>query len=77
MVSLKKNRKICFKFLWFVSLEQQDLAWISWKILAQPKVCGGWGLKLPAIFSKALAAKGVWRVLKGDELWIKVVQEKY
>ena len=55
--NIEKIRKICFNFLWSVSLEKQGLAWISWKNLARPKVYGGRGLKIPAIFSKALDAK--------------------
>ena len=54
---IENIRKICFKFLWSVSLEQQDLAWTSWKTLARTKVLGGWGLKILAIVSQVVAAK--------------------
>jgi hypothetical protein len=37
----------------------------SWKNLALPKENGGWGLKNPFLFSKALATKNVWRLIQG------------
>ena len=38
---------------------------------------GGWGLKNPRFFSKALAAKGIWRLIKGVGLWEKVITHKH
>jgi hypothetical protein len=40
-----------------------------WKNMALPKSFGGWGLKNPFLFSKALAAKNVWRLIQGTCLW--------
>ena len=37
---------------------------------------GGWGLKNPHCFAKALAAKGIWRLIKGVCLWEKVITHK-
>ena len=37
---------------------------------------GGWGLKIPHCFAKALAAKGIWRLIKGVGLWEKVITHK-
>ena len=37
---------------------------------------GGWGLKNPLCFAKALAAKGIWRIIKGVGLWEKVITHK-
>ena len=57
---IEKVRKICFKFLWSVNYESSTgLPWTSWKVLANPKNLGGWELKVPAVFDKALAAKSV------------------
>jgi hypothetical protein len=38
---------------------------------------GGWGLKNIFLFSKALAAKSGWRLLKTTSLWTRVVFQKY
>ena len=38
---------------------------------------GGLGLKNPHYFSKALAAKGAWRILRGEGLWVTIVHKKY
>ena len=34
---------------------------------------GGWGLKNPHCFAKALAAKGIWRLIKGVGIWEKMI----
>ena len=54
---IDKIRKLCFNFLWSGKHNSFGLPWISWKILANPKSMGGWGLKVPVLFAKALAAK--------------------
>jgi hypothetical protein len=50
---------------------------VSWKKLVVPKAQGGWGLKNIFLFSKALAAKNVWRLIQGSGLWAQVIKEKY
>ena len=61
---IEKIRKICFKFLWAGNIDSSyGLPWTSWKFLANPKFLGGWGLKILALFAKALAAKSVWNLL--------------
>ena len=42
-----------------------------------PKSLGGWGLKVPNLFAKALAAKKVWDVIHGLGLWVKIAIQKY
>jgi hypothetical protein len=39
--------------------------------------CTKWGLKNIFLFSKALVAKGGWRILNSSSLWTKVVVKKY
>ena len=39
---------------------------MSWKFLSMPKSMGGWGLKVPNLFAKALAAKKVWDIIHGS-----------
>ena len=38
---------------------------------------GGWGLKIPVLFAKALAAKNVWNLLHGTGLWVQIAIQKY
>jgi hypothetical protein len=45
--------------------------------LAAPKILGGWGLKNIHLFSKALAENPSWRLITSDNLWTKVVSQKY
>ena len=45
--------------------------------MACPKFMGGWGLKIPAVFAKALAAKSVWNLIHGSGLWVKIALQKY
>jgi hypothetical protein len=56
---------LCYKFIWLGDQKKKGLVLASWKKLVVPKASGGWGLKNPFLFSKALAAKNVWRILQG------------
>jgi len=49
----------------------------SWKKLSLSKSIGGWGLKNPFLFSKAIATKNVSRLIQGTSLWVQVVRAKY
>ena len=53
------------------------MPWVKWKRIAAPKGLGGWGLKDIFLFSKALAAKGGWRLVKSSSLWTRVIKQKY
>ena len=67
---IEKIRRLCFKFLWAGNSDSFGLPWTSWKTLACPKFLGGWGMKIPIVFAKALAAKNVWNLLHGMGLWV-------
>jgi len=75
--TLESIRRICFRFLWSGKKEDQTTPWVNWKRIAVPKGLGGWGLKNIFLFSKALAAKGGWRLLKTNSLWTRVIKQKY
>ena len=45
--------------------------------MANPKSLGGWGLKIPALFAKSLAAKSVWNLIHGTGLWVQIYLQKY
>jgi hypothetical protein len=49
----------------------------SWVQIAKPKSLGGWGLKNPFLFNQGLAANSLWRVLMEDEIWHRVIKDKY
>ena len=67
---LTKIRKLCFSFLWTASKQSEGIALANWKTLAKPKKLGGWGIKNIDLFSKALAAKTLWRFIQNLEaLW--------
>lgn len=38
-------RRKTFNFLWAGNKEKFSYHLVNWKVLSQPKVCGGWGLK--------------------------------
>jgi hypothetical protein len=60
---LDKIRKKCFIFLWTGKKEKEGPPLVKWSKLARPKEAGGRGLKNIYIFSQALAAKSLWRLL--------------
>jgi hypothetical protein len=74
---LEAARKICFKFLWSGKKDSYVTPWVRWENIVAPKALGGWGLKNIFLFSKALAEKCGWRLLKTSSLWTRVVSKKY
>jgi hypothetical protein len=38
---------------------------------------GSWGIKVLPLFSQALVAKGMWRVLSSEDLWKTLIKRKY
>jgi hypothetical protein len=59
------------------SYEKRGFPCFKWKKLDFPKALGGWGLKNIFHFSKALATKSVWRLIKGKGLWCQETLQKY
>ena len=74
---IEKIRKLCFKFLWVGNSDSSGMVWTSWKSLACQKNLGGWGLKIPVVFAKALATKNVWNLIQGSGLWVQIALQKY
>jgi hypothetical protein len=50
---------------------------VSWKHLIVLKKLGGWGLKNIFLFYKVVAAKSVWGIIEGSNLWPQFIEEKY
>jgi hypothetical protein len=55
---------------------QKVFPWVRWEQIAAPKTLGGWGLNNLFSFSKALATKNSWRLIKTTSLWTRVVHQK-
>ena len=69
---------MCFSFLWTASKQNDGIALVKWKTLAMPKKLGGWGIKNLDMFTKALAAKTLWRLIQYlEKLWSRVIWAKY
>lgn len=73
----RTNKENRLYFLWNGGSDAKSFHWMAWHKIALLKDMGGWGLKNPHCFAKALAAKSVWRILKSNSLWDKVVVQKY
>ena len=43
----------------------------------QAKITRGWGLKNIYLFARALVAKGGWHLIHSENLWTRVMIEKY
>jgi hypothetical protein len=74
---LEAARKLTSKFLWSGKKEAHVIPWVRWDKIVVPKAMGGWGLKNIFLFSKALVAKGGWRIINSSSLWTKVIIQKY
>lgn len=70
-------RKSCFPFLWSGKKEADGIPLVKWSKLAMPKELGGCGIKNLVRFSKALAAKILWRLIHNQMFWGKVMVSKY
>jgi hypothetical protein len=63
-----------FSFLWSRATSYHLC---NWETLARPKSFGGWGIRNIYCFSRALAAKSLWRGLMHPEIWQRVLKDKY
>eukprot|EP00253_Pinus_taeda_P004599 PITA_04599 len=59
------------------SKEDFVLPWVTWEKVERPKEWGGWGIKEITTFNPSLAAESGWIIIKMDNLWMKVVKQKY
>jgi hypothetical protein len=75
--SLHRIKQLITNFIWRGSRKSNGFHLASWKKIALPKDCGGWGLQNLEWFSQALAAKSCWRGLFGGGLWSIVLRKKY
>jgi len=75
---LQKLRKKFFSFLWFSNKDSKGVPLARWKILANPKDLGGWGIINSFLFCKYLEAKSQWHIIKNPETPLgRVLISKY
>ncbi|KAL9671434.1 hypothetical protein QQ045_009002 [Rhodiola kirilowii] len=68
---LKKITAICMSFLWSATSEGKR-SLVAWRVICQPKECGGLGIKNLWQNNKAYLLGQVWDTcLKKDSMWIK------
>jgi len=70
-------RRLSFNFLWNDLVGKRRFHLCSWQSLSRPKREGGWGLKHLCIFNKALLACSFWRAISIDNLWHRIIKDKY
>jgi hypothetical protein len=70
-------RRLSFNFLWNDQAGNRRFHLCNWQTLSRPKREGGWGLKNLSIFNKALLACSFWRAISIDNIWHRVIKDKY
>ena len=65
------------RFIWSGCNDKPSICLARWDLLANPKECGGWGIKDIGDFGRALNAKNLWRCLFVPCLWHRVIYAKY
>jgi hypothetical protein len=70
-------RRLSFNFLWNDLAGKRRFHLCSWQTLSRPKKAGGWGLKNLSIFNTTLLASSFWRAVTHDNIWHRVIMDKY
>ncbi|KAH1243657.1 putative ribonuclease H protein [Glycine max] len=77
-VVVEKLVRVQRRFLWGGGLDQNKIAWVSWKSICLPKEEGGLGIKDINQFNLALLGKWLWNLMQNKgELWARVLESKY
>ena len=77
-VVAEKLVRVQRRFLWGGGLDQNKIAWVSWKSICLPKEKGGLGIKDINQFNFALLGKWLWNLMQNKgELWARVLESKY
>lgn len=74
---LRRMQHICCRFLWRGQNAGINFAWVKSERITKPKKWGGWGLKEPHDFSKALGENMGWKIITTNSLWKEFVYNKY
>jgi hypothetical protein len=74
---LNNLRRIMFNFLWKGNNDTKSFHLCKWESLTLPKKFGGWGLRNLFDFNKDLVENSLWRVLRYEGIWHKVIIDKY
>jgi len=70
-------RRLSFNFLWNDLAGKHRFHLCSWQSLVRPRKAGGWGLKNLSIFNTMLLACSFWRAVAHDNIWHRVIMDKY
>jgi hypothetical protein len=63
--------------MWSGQKENHHYHLCRWDLLARPKHCGGWGLINLTTFNTTLLENTLWRVLTVDNIWQRILWDKY
>jgi hypothetical protein len=74
---LNNLRRIMFNFIWKGNNDTRYFHLCKWESLTLPKKFGGWGLRNLFDFNKDLVENSLWRVLRYEGIWNKVIIDKY
>ena len=74
---INKIRMMIMAFIWSGEVKQFKYHLVCWEVISHPMEKVGWILKNMHLFSWDLREKILWLVIIGDNLWSKVIEEKY
>lgn len=78
MSVLKELDKCVHRCVWGEYPGERKTHLVSWDVLCRPKDRGGFGLRKAEGMNQALLAKLGWRMMtQGEELWSKIIRQKY
>jgi hypothetical protein len=70
-------RRLSFNFLWNGQAGKHRFHLCSWELLSKPRRAGGWGLKNLTTFNTTLLASSFWRAVSHDNIWHRIIMDKY
>jgi hypothetical protein len=74
---LTNLRRLSFNFLWSGQNVNHQFHLCSWEILSRRIRVGDWGLKNLTLFNTTLLANSFWRALTHDNIWHRIIVDKY
>jgi hypothetical protein len=75
--TLQRICEIVFSFLWSRCIKKKSYHLCNWHLIARPKHHGGCGLPNLINFSREMATNSLWRELMQEDLWHRVLKDKY
>lgn len=70
-IVIKAIEKLCCSYLWSSGVDLVQGSKVSWRLICQPKMKGGLGIKDLTVCSKAAIVRQTWLLFsESDSLWI-------